>query len=327
MNTQPRNVRRARLGALALTTFLFSQPAVVEAAQGDCAQPVTNGSSPTASDCLFILRAAVGSATCDPACICAPKGSLPTTATDALLCLKTAVGQPVTLSCPCEGPQQGDDFDDDSKDQAKWGNDFLYGHGVLEETNQVLEYSCNKGTKNDQALRPWKASRFPYDADWKAQIDVGLFTVASDSNMFNSFGILVIDAKNPESQFFAELYGWAGPPPRNGFLAALFKNGNWVSQVDTMSLAVTTGAVRIAFDADTKVVTFFYDMDSGNGDDWVQYGSFGLAGSGGADGNTNWKLSKDDWFEVALYGYSSNMVVNAGEVYGDNFLAAGGIVR
>jgi len=73
------------------------------AAQGDCSQPVTNGASPTASDCLFILRTAVHSEICLPPCICAPKGSLPTTATDALICLKKAVGQEVTLDCPCLG--------------------------------------------------------------------------------------------------------------------------------------------------------------------------------------------------------------------------------
>ena len=71
--------------------------------QPKCAQPVSAGSLPVASDCLFILRVAVGNEVCPSGCICAPKGTLPTTATDALLCLKTAVGQSVTLSCPCAG--------------------------------------------------------------------------------------------------------------------------------------------------------------------------------------------------------------------------------
>ncbi len=66
-----------------------------------CSQPISTGSRPTASDCLFILKAAVGSATCTPECMCAPKGSLPIAATDALVCLKNAVGQPVALNCPC----------------------------------------------------------------------------------------------------------------------------------------------------------------------------------------------------------------------------------
>lgn len=66
-----------------------------------CAQPVTTGPSPTATDCLFILNVAVGLGECADPCVCAPKGSLPPSATDALLCLQTAVGQSVPLDCPC----------------------------------------------------------------------------------------------------------------------------------------------------------------------------------------------------------------------------------
>jgi hypothetical protein len=56
-----------------------------------------------ASDCLYIMNAAVGSVSCAIECVCAPKGVLPTTATDALICLGAAVGTPVSLACPC-GP-------------------------------------------------------------------------------------------------------------------------------------------------------------------------------------------------------------------------------
>jgi hypothetical protein len=94
-------VRAAQL-ALVLVCALFL-PAPGFSAQGDCAQPASNGAVPSVSDCLFILRTAVGITTCDPACICAPKGTLPTSASDALLCLRKAVGQDVTLNCPCDG--------------------------------------------------------------------------------------------------------------------------------------------------------------------------------------------------------------------------------
>ena len=68
-----------------------------------CSRPVGTQPAPTAGDCLFILRAAIGLEQCLPACICAPKGSLPATATDALICLRRATGQTVTLDCPCAG--------------------------------------------------------------------------------------------------------------------------------------------------------------------------------------------------------------------------------
>ena len=83
--------------------FATALPAAALADQGDCSQPVTNGANASATDCLFILQVAVGVSQCSPACICAPKGTLPATATDALLCLNAAVGSPVTTDCPCEG--------------------------------------------------------------------------------------------------------------------------------------------------------------------------------------------------------------------------------
>jgi len=88
----------ALLAVLLATTAL---PPTSEAAQGDCAQPLSSGTNPTASDCLFILRSSVGLSTCSPTCICDPNGAGGTTATDALVCLAKAVGQPVTLNCPC----------------------------------------------------------------------------------------------------------------------------------------------------------------------------------------------------------------------------------
>jgi hypothetical protein len=241
--------------------------------------------------------------------------------------LEAAVGEPVTLSCPCDESQEGDDFNDNSKDSKKWGKDYTNNQGVLTETNQVLEYTCKKGTKNDQSLRPWKASRFPYNADWKLQIDVANFAAVASDEQYASLGILVWNPDNPGSQFFGELYAWGGSPSSKGFFAALFKKGDLKGMVDTWDLAVTTGAVRIAFDADTKVITFFYVIDGGNGREWIEYGSFGLAGSGGADGNTDWNYSKDDRFEAVVYGYSSHTVVTSGQMYGDNFLAMGGIPR
>jgi len=69
---------------------------------GGCAQPVSTGPAPVASDCLYILNVAVGAASCEQECACAPKGTLPVSATDALVCLAIAVGGSGSLSCPCE---------------------------------------------------------------------------------------------------------------------------------------------------------------------------------------------------------------------------------
>jgi hypothetical protein len=93
-----------QLTGLFFSTLLLANGASsphVHAALGDCSQPVSSGATPTASDCLFILQAAVGSLTCTTSCVCDPTGGGGITATDALTCLANAVGQDVALNCPC----------------------------------------------------------------------------------------------------------------------------------------------------------------------------------------------------------------------------------
>ena len=72
-------------------------------APGTCATIVSGGQIPTTTDCLFILQVSTMLRTCDPECGCAPKGTLPVTSTDALICLNAATGIPVALRCPCNG--------------------------------------------------------------------------------------------------------------------------------------------------------------------------------------------------------------------------------
>jgi len=85
--------------ALVILLLLVTERALAE--QGDCGQPVSNGSGPITTDCLFILRAAIGSETCSPECICNPNAGGGVTASDALTCLRTTVGQPAALVCTC----------------------------------------------------------------------------------------------------------------------------------------------------------------------------------------------------------------------------------
>jgi hypothetical protein len=74
-------------------------PAASPAANGDCGQPVTSGTGPTAVDCSSLLRSALGISTCE-LCVCDVNGSQSLSTTDSLLCLKRAVGQNVELDCP-----------------------------------------------------------------------------------------------------------------------------------------------------------------------------------------------------------------------------------
>ena len=73
------------------------------AAAADCGIPSSGNDSPLASDALFILRAAVGSESCEP-CVCDVDSSDLVASSDALLTLKAAVGESIELDCPpCDG--------------------------------------------------------------------------------------------------------------------------------------------------------------------------------------------------------------------------------
>src|SRR5262249_30130097 len=89
------------VGSVLLLTALGLTPNNAHANLGQCSQPFTAGGDPSASDCLYILQTAVGNRACDNPCICAPKGTLPTRATDALICLARSVNPGQALNCPC----------------------------------------------------------------------------------------------------------------------------------------------------------------------------------------------------------------------------------
>lgn len=94
--------QRTRLGLLfsaaTVLTTIFAFASTANADQGDCGQPITTGSAPTASDALYVLRAAVGIASCS-ASVCDTDGSCVVTAGDALRLLGFVTGQDYELTC------------------------------------------------------------------------------------------------------------------------------------------------------------------------------------------------------------------------------------
>ena len=74
-------------------------PSFAHAALGDCGHPTSRGpTGPSATDALFVLRAAVGAELCKP-CVCDADASGLIAATDALAILRSAVGLGPALTC------------------------------------------------------------------------------------------------------------------------------------------------------------------------------------------------------------------------------------
>ena len=91
----------ARLGAAIACAIVLSAtaPSSVCAALGECGHPTSRGAAtPSATDALFVLRAAVGAETCKP-CVCDTDANGLTAATDALSILRSAIGLGPALAC------------------------------------------------------------------------------------------------------------------------------------------------------------------------------------------------------------------------------------
>ncbi len=303
-------------------TALLVFPVVALAAKGACSQPSSMGSGVTASDCLFILRTAVGSSSCGPACICAPKGSLPTVTSDALLCLRGSVGQPVVFNCPCEVPI-ADDFNDNSKDPARWGADTGFGNGVLTETSQRVQFTISSGTEFDLERRPWVGSTLSYSSDWIVQLDVVDTTTPTQDDELNAVGVALIEEGNDGNEIFMELYSSDNPAARTGFNSGLFEEFADIEFIDTAPMTITGGTLRMEYESSTKVITLYYDATLAGEQAWVRLGSYGVAGNGG-DANADWTMSNGSAFVINLQGYSQNMNISPGQAHSDNFRVAGG---
>jgi hypothetical protein len=309
--------------AISALAVLLLCPGSALAAKGACSQPTSTGSGPSASDCLFILRTAVGSSTCGPECICAPKGSLPTVTSDALLCLRGSVGQPVVFDCPCDVPI-ADNFNDNSKDAARWGADTGFGNGVLTETSQRVQFTISPGTDFDLERRPWVGSTLPYSSDWIVQLDVVDTTTPTQDDELNAVGLALIEEGNDGNEIFVELYASNDPVARTGFNSGLFEDFDDLEFIDTAPMTNTSGTLRMEFESSTKVITLYYDATLAGEQAWFRLASYGVAGSGG-DAHADWTMTSNSAFVINLQGYSQNMNISPGQAYSDNFAVAGGV--
>ena len=227
-----------------------------------------------------------------------------------------------------EAATTGDDFNDNSRNATKWGADRVVNHGVLTQRNGRLEYTSTAGLLEDDAIRPWILTRFPVTNDWQIQVDLSNLSHPAGPTQVNSMGLKLLSTRDGTNEVFAELYSSSlgAAAPRTGFLAELDAGDTRVASVDREGgVGVTNGAMRLAFDSTNRVVTVSYDLDTADGYQWVEQATFGVGGSGGVDGNSDWDLAATDQFSLYLYGYSQSQTLTSGQVFADNFVETGGV--
>jgi len=223
----------------------------------------------------------------------------------------------------------GDDFDDDLTDPARWGADVASGAGTLGETGGRLEFAVAAPTADDHVARPWIAEDAPVDANWEVRIDLANTSLPLEADEVSSFGINVVSGLDGEDDFFAEMYvsRLTGGDARRGFFAEMRADGVALPFADSGGIDGREGAVRIAFDAGTQVLSAYYDADPSDGHTWTPFASFGTAGAGGSDGNADFGLGSGDHFRIEVFGYAASLVVASGQMSGDDFVTEGLVPR
>jgi hypothetical protein len=220
----------------------------------------------------------------------------------------------------------GDDFDDGVVDPLKWQSGAVLGNGWLDETNGRLEWRVSQPTELDETDRYWRTSP-TVATSWEMQIKLWNFTEPDQIDQVNSFGIWAENGSDPGDWVSCELYSSSlvSGPWRRGFYSEAFTDGSSSGWRDSLwptpahSSEITSGAVRIVYQAATRVLTCYYDPPGG-GPHWVGLASFGVGGTGGATANVDWELSESDTLLLGVYGYSTNEFIASGEVYGDDFV-------
>jgi hypothetical protein len=234
----------------------------------------------------------------------------------------------VPLRLPAVAFDGGDDFNDNAKNSAKWGADYITGSGTLSETNQRLEFVVVSPSQEDESDRPWIASLAPKTNDWEIVLDVHNAASPAATNQVASFGIEVVSASDYSKVIYMEIYAstlYMLPLRlRRGFKTALLSYTSELAYADSTDIGVINGAVRLLYSPDSAVITAYGDINgSADGYTWTKLGSFGVHGSGGETGNATWDLSANEPFAVAVYGFAANVSLSSGAMYGDNFAALG----
>ncbi|MCB1132055.1 MAG: hypothetical protein KDN05_13065, partial [Verrucomicrobiae bacterium] len=220
-----------------------------------------------------------------------------------------------------------DNFNDNSKDSAKWGDDVVIANGRLNETSQRLQYTCPTTGLENSSERPWELTRFPYNADWEIQFETYNGASPSIAGQVCSMGVTILSPHSGGDYLYHELYNVSHGVSGGGIgvNTDLSTDDKSVAGEDSGAVLSARVALLVRWNSKTKTLECLYDANPDNGLQWIKLGSFGLSGKGGTSGNTDWEMDASDQFFVSVYGYSALLKVNAGQMYLDDFRESGGV--
>lgn len=224
----------------------------------------------------------------------------------------------LTVAAACEASLYGsDDFDDDTKDPARWGTDQQdSGDVFFMETNGRLELHGSSGVGQYLWVeRPWVLSAADYGEDWSATIDVNMVqpSINGDDDLVG----LGLGVYNPnDSRDYADfVLSWSVETGLPRFYGRVVTNSQLTEHVPT-AIYTWNAALQFSWDASGTTLSFLCDPNgSVGGYTWTSCADVNLAA-----GNDNWGMSAGNTFDLAVTGQvGGGAGIGGSEANADNF--------
>jgi hypothetical protein len=192
---------------------------------------------------------------------------------------------------------------------------FQNGEGTFNPVYEGFEYTVEKPSEKDYDYRLYRPASLKASHDFEV---IGRFkndTVAESSREAASVGIEIYQQRNLSNRLATELSvaRLEGYFSRTVF-SQVVENGKKKTECFSADLRLPAETTfKLSYQSSEKVFSVYYQSDETEVLEWVFVGSFGIAGSGGENGNANWRMRSSENFLIYIYGFSKNMKVYEGE--------------
>lgn len=213
---------------------------------------------------------------------------------------------------------------------SNWTAASSFGNSSLAISGGRVNYTSSGGSGTDSgSYITWTGGTYSYSTSWEMQVDVHARAASLGSPFDYFYGSLTayrtghsfFQVNGSDQPIYTSMSADIIRPGEssNGFQLSYSLSGNdWFELPDNGGLGVsngtTDGALRVTFDASTKVMTAWFDANGATGGySWTSAASIDI------DGAQNFGMTSSDTFTLALAVSSGADVFVGGDIYFDNF--------
>jgi len=211
-----------------------------------------------------------------------------------------------------------DDFKGASLNTKLW-KISNFENARLRQSSGRLNFTIGPKThpEEDYAFAQLVNNQPGFNESWQVTLDVAN-TAAKGKRV--GVGFWIFNADDPSDTVFFEFYG-KGKGANGGFNVSFVLDGQHVGADLWRNPNVSSGSLRITFNKQTKLFTFYCDRSgSGGGYQWTRIGTFSPTGVGG-DRRAKWQMNPGSGrFGIRLEGFGEQSLVSGGKATMDNFV-------